>query len=226
MDPRIFFLINRTWSHPALDRIMAAASSLDLWLPLLLALVAAVAWRGRTRARWFLVCLAMVLVINDALIGNSLKHLTQRLRPFQSTPGVRQVDLDHRAHPRVLALSRPLDIKLSTDFSVAATLSTAGRSFPSNHTTNNFCAATLLTIFYRRRGALYFLPALLVGYSRVYVGAHWPSDVAASACLAVGWVSLAFFGLSRFLRRRDLPRLAGLRAALGGPPDAVGNHSP
>ena len=145
---------------------MAAASSIDLWLPLLLALAALVAWRGRARARWLLVCLGLTLAINDALIGDALKHLVHRPRPFQATPGVRQVDLDHRARPRFAALFRPLDIQLSTDFSIAVTPVGAGRSFPSNHTTNNFCAATLLTLFYRRRGWLYFLPATLIGYSR------------------------------------------------------------
>ena len=199
MDPRLFFLINRAWTHPALDRIMAAASSLDLWLPLLVVLGAVVAWRGRARARWFLVCLGLTLAVNDALIGDALKHLVHRPRPFQAMPGVRQVDLDHRAHPRFLALIRPLDIRWSTDQSVAATVPGSGRSFPSNHTTNNFCAATLLTLFYGRRGALYFLPAAVVGYSRVYVGAHWPSDVAASAVLAVAWV-LAVASLARRMR--------------------------
>ena len=54
MDQRLFFLINRQWTSPVLDRIMAAASSLDLWLPFLAVLVVVAAWRGRARARWLL----------------------------------------------------------------------------------------------------------------------------------------------------------------------------
>ena len=226
MDQRLLFLINRAWTHPALDRIMAAASSFDLWLPWLLLLAAAVAWKGRTRARWFLVCLAAVLLVNDALIGDALKHLTLRLRPFQAVPGVRQIDLEHRARPRLLGLFLPLDIKVSTGPSVAATLPGSGRSFPSNHTTNNFCAATLLTLFYRWRGALAFLPAAVVGYSRVYVGAHWPSDVFASACLASGWVLTATGLLRLWLLNHPEGPLARWRPAVGLPPDAGDNHSP
>ena len=191
MDQRLLVLINQRWTNPALDRVMAAVSSFDLWLPLLIVLVAAPLWRGRTRARWFLLCLGLTLAVNDMLIGDLLKHAVHRLRPFQSEADVRQVDLNHRARPRALALVHPLAINLSTAGSVAAVPPGAGRSFPSNHTTNNFCAATVLTLFYRRRGALYFPVAALVGYSRVYVGAHWPSDVLISAFLAVGWVLAA-----------------------------------
>ncbi len=225
MDQRLFFLINRFWTHPTLDRIMAAASSLDLWLPLLLVLVALVAWRGRTRARSFLLCLGLTLAINDALIGDALKHLVHRPRPFQAMPGVRQLDLDHRAHPRFLALMHPLNTRISTDATVAATPPDAGRSFPSNHTTNNFCAATLLTLFYRRRGWWYFFPAVLVGYSRVYVGAHWPSDVFASAVLAIGWVLAAAALVRWWLHRHDAPHLSRLRAVLAWPSETDGNHS-
>ena len=204
MDQRFLVLINQRWTNPALDRTMAAVSSFDLWLPLLIVLVAATLWRGKTRARWFLLCLGLTLAVNDMLIGDLFKHAVHRLRPFQAEADVRQVDLDHRARPRVLALVHPLDIKLSTAESVAAVAPGSGRSFPSNHTTNNFCAATLLTLFYRRRGALYFPVATLVGYSRVYVGAHWPSDVVASAFLAVGWV-LAATALVRWWRDNHSP---------------------
>lgn len=196
---------------------MAAASSLDLWLPLIVLAVLLTLWRGGPRARWFLVCLGLTLAVNDALIGNTLKHLTLRPRPFQVRAGVRQIDLDHHAHPRALAFVRPLDVRFSTAATVAATPPNAGRSFPSNHTTNNFCAATLLTLFYPRRGWWYFFPAAIVGYSRVYVGAHWPSDVFASACLGAGWVLVAAASLRLWALDYQGPHRTPLRAALGLP---------
>jgi undecaprenyl-diphosphatase len=187
MDQRLFFLINRQWTGPVLDRIMAAASSLDLWLPVIVALVLLTAWLGRARARLFLLALGLTLAVGDGLIDNPLKHTLHRPRPFQAMAGVRQVDLARRPWPRFLALFQPLSTSVTSGpLAIRADDPFPGRSFPSSHAVNNFGAATVLAFFYRRRGALYFPVAALVAYSRVYVGAHWPSDVAVSAVLGVG----------------------------------------
>lgn len=56
----------------------------------------------------------------------------------------------------------------------------AGFSFPSGHATTAFMAATLMSRFFKRN-AIWFAIASLAAFSRIYVGAHYASDVVAGA---------------------------------------------
>ena len=65
-----------------------------------------------------------------------------------------------------------------------------GQSFPSGHTSQAFFTATLLAPYFHSAGWLIFLlygMALLVGLTRMYVGAHYPRDVLAGAILGSAW---------------------------------------
>jgi len=54
-------------------------------------------------------------------------------------------------------------------------------SFPSGHTTIAFASATVLSALVPRAAPAFFLLALAIGYSRIYVGVHWPLDVVGGA---------------------------------------------
>ena len=60
-------------------------------------------------------------------------------------------------------------------------------SFPSGHSATAFAAATVLALALRsgRVTAALFVLAAAVGYSRLYVGVHFPLDVLAGAALGV-----------------------------------------
>src|SRR5437764_10159763 len=59
-------------------------------------------------------------------------------------------------------------------------------SFPSGHSAASFAAASALTAFYPAAGPLLFAAACGVGLSRVYLGHHFPSDVAVGGALGTG----------------------------------------
>ncbi|HSQ26552.1 MAG TPA: phosphatase PAP2 family protein [Anaerolineales bacterium] len=65
-----------------------------------------------------------------------------------------------------------------------------GRSFPSGHTSQIFFMATLMAKYFHFSAWIVFLLyalALVVGITRMYVGAHYPRDVLAGAILGSAW---------------------------------------
>ncbi len=63
-------------------------------------------------------------------------------------------------------------------------------SFPSIHSSMAFAAAVVLAFIYPGVWIYIYSTALLVAISRIILGAHYPSDVAAGAVLGffVGWI--------------------------------------
>jgi undecaprenyl-diphosphatase len=202
MDQKLLFLINRQWTNPSFDVFMAVMSSWDFWLiPIIgAALIALIL--GGFRARACVLCIALIVGIGEGTVVNPMKKTIQRPRPHQILADVRRVDLQ-KSKPRFLSLFKKPVVKRST----IETGRVQGRSFPSGHTMNNFSALVVLAAFYRRRGWWYLLPASVIAYSRIYVGAHWPSDVAASILVAIGYAALALAFLE-FLWRKLGDRIA------------------
>src|SRR3954451_22226531 len=78
-------------------------------------------------------------------------------------------------------------------------------SFPSGHASTGFAAVAFLTVVLGRTRTLWLLvPAALVGLSRVYLGAHYPSDVFAGAALGLVLGALAGLGVKQLAPRLGL----------------------
>lgn len=83
-------------------------------------------------------------------------------------------------------------------------------SFPSGHAVISFTLyggmAAWLFVSRRKERWVWFtsfflvLLAAVIALTRVYLGVHWPSDIAAGACIAAFWVSLCLM-LDRYLNR-------------------------
>lgn len=100
----------------------------------------------------FLLTVAATIAINDSSSHHILKEGIARLRPCHVLP-----DLE-------------MTFRCSNSF-----------SFPSNHASNTFAAATLISLCFRNTTFLAFALALLVSYSRVYLKVHYPFDILGGA---------------------------------------------
>lgn len=58
-------------------------------------------------------------------------------------------------------------------------------SFPSGHAVFFFALSTIVYFYNKKIGILFFVSSLLIGFSRIFVGIHWPSDILAGALLGI-----------------------------------------
>jgi undecaprenyl-diphosphatase len=212
LDQTLFHLINERWTSPTLDLFMAALSNSEIWKPLLIAVGLSAIFFGGFKGRALVVCLILSLLIAELLTG-ILKSAVDRRRPKQ-VEGVRMVEMQ-RTHPKFMTLFKKPTIR----FSDQSDRNRSGPSFPSGHMTNNTIIAVYCTLFYRRRGWFFWIVAAAVGYSRIYLGAHWPSDILATLFLATGEALLMlglFEWIWRTLGRKWAPKIYARHPSLMG----------
>jgi undecaprenyl-diphosphatase len=128
--------------------------------------------RSLRHARQGLTLLSAFLL--SAILSNVIKVLIGRQRPFVTYSYIEQ-------------------------------LSTGGSpSFPSGHTTEAFTVATMLLLLFpdKRIVLLAFLWAIMVAYTRMALGVHYPGDVLGAALLGSA-VSFAVKGVWDYFRSRQ-----------------------
>lgn len=75
-------------------------------------------------------------------------------------------------------------------------------SFPSGHASSSFASACcILFTGYRKEGIAALILAFLIGFSRLYVGIHYPSDVLCGALLGLGFAIMASFIVNKIYKK-------------------------
>lgn len=153
-EEELFFLINGS-HNPFLDCVMWVFSLIKIWTPLaifvILNIVYKKSWKQYLPTLLFLV---LLFVVCDQFSSHLIKPLAARPRPTHY-PGIME------------------DVRTLFNY-------TGGKfGFISGHATNSFGFAMFSTLLFRNKffGIIVFAWASVVGYSRIYLGVHFVSDV-------------------------------------------------
>ena len=96
-------------------------------------------------------------------------------------------------------VARPRPFNTISDLTILVQAPTS-YSFPSGHTNASFAAAYALTRSFGKKGAWAYLAAVLIAFSRCYVGVHYPSDVVAGMIVGTLAAMLAWYLSKKFIR--------------------------
>jgi undecaprenyl-diphosphatase len=186
LDQKLFLELN-SYHNEWLDQIMMFLSSTTGWIPLYLILFYLLL-KIYGKQIWLVVlAVTITIALADQITSTFMKPFFARLRPSHD-PALKDL------------------VYLVSNYK-------GGKyGFASSHAANTFGIATLMWFMlkpYRPWVALLFLWAIFVGYTRIYLGVHYPTDILAGQL--VGFLSAiaayaGFLSAKKYVDRRALPK--------------------
>lgn len=164
MEDSLFQFLNQDIANPFFDAVLPLYREKTTWIPLYVLMLYLI-WNrnGTKKTLYLLICIGLVIAVADQVAAGLIKPLVGRIRPCANGLLEGQV--------RVL-------------------VGCGGQwSFPSNHATNHFAVATVLSLTFVRRWywrLAWVLWALTISLAQIYVGKHYPVDILGGALLGTG----------------------------------------
>lgn len=161
LDQQLFFFINHDLRNPFFDWLMPMLRNPFFWSPVYVFIL--VFFVSQYHGKGWLLSLMLLLsfFISDSLSSSIIKPLFMRLRP---------------CHDEIIGQFVRLLVPCGSGF-----------SFVSSHAANHFCISFFLIILFYKQWKwilpLGILWAGMVCFAQVYVGVHFPFDVASGAIL-------------------------------------------
>jgi undecaprenyl-diphosphatase len=186
IDTQLFLFLNGL-HFPVLDKIMWLASDRFFWIPLYLWLLWLL-YRSQKKYFWVVLISILILILASDQLCNLFKFGVMRLRPSNEP-------------------------SLASKIHLLNGYSGGSYGFYSAHASNSF-ALSIFVIMLSGKKFRFIIPvllgyALLVSYSRIYLGVHYPSDVFTGIIfgILIGLITAKlYFRYSGFLEERNSRR--------------------
>lgn len=182
IDRYLFLFFNNTLSNPVFDIIFPFVTKGRNWIIPGVIIAVVFLYFGKKKALVVLGCAIITIAISDPMSVRILKPLFHRLRP---------------CHPSFFIDGTHMFLDGGRFLFGHKT----SLSFPSAHATNMFAQAMLLTLFYPKQIIWFFIFASFIGYSRIYVGVHYPIDILGGAIFGIG-IGAAVYLLYNYIWQR------------------------
>jgi len=167
-DKELFLFLNGM-HNPFFDEVMWMVSNKFLWIPIYILLVYFMFKYYNQEGLVWLIGIIILVILTDQFTSTLLKPSFGRLRPCHD--------------PEIMALVH--NVKRCGGL----------YGFVSGHSANSFAIATFsFMIFYNKLRYIWLLfPwAVVIAYSRIYLGVHYPGDILIGAIIGI------IFGLTLF----------------------------
>ena len=177
IDNNFLFWVHLNLPNVVLDISMPFITDEKNWRFPIALLIFTLGFKSGKKGKLCLVILIISLGLTDAISAHILKPFFERIRPSH-------LNLD----------------------GINLLVSKGGKwSMPSNHAANIFSLATVLSYFYTSFKPSLYLLAIIIAFSRVYVGVHFPGDVIVGGLIGyfIALTVLTFWGK---LKLRELKK--------------------
>ncbi len=162
LDVWMLLQLNAGAANAFFDWLMPIATELSNWAPFIIGGLLALAIFGGGKGRTVALLAIILITATDQISSNLLKLLFERARPCHDVEGVRVI------------------YRCGNTF-----------SFPSSHAANSMAAAIFFGRLYRRWLWPLVAVSVVVSYSRIYLGVHYPFDTLAGWIIGGGLAGVA-----------------------------------